>query len=248
MDLAVGSSVGEVAASVSRETRGTPSCSHLPISPCTSPYLPAQVSRETRGGRHTLVLVDRVFEHGYLAGEHVPPGSPLDLPGTSPLSLLQVSYTSYPTRDLRTSPLYLTPYLPHPAGILRRLFSAARGSRFKSDDPTLNLALLSLQVRGRGRGRVQGRVKGRGMTTSRYCCGSSSASAPRSPLDLPCISLASPHISPVSPPHLQLDFGLADEYAPLLNLPSLPSIAALEGGGSAGRRLDKRQLQVRCYP
>ena len=63
-------------------------------------------------------------------------------------------------------------------------------------------------------------------------------------MHLPCISPASPPISTVSPPHLQLDFGLADEYAPLLNLPSLPSIAALEGGGSAGRRLDKRQLQV----
>ena len=70
--------------------------------------------------------------------------------------------------------------------------------------------------------------------------------------DLPWISPVSPlplpHISPITPPHLQLDFGLADEYAPLLNLPSLPSIAALEGGGNAGRRLDKRQLQVRSYP
>ena len=60
------------------------------------------MSRETRGGRHTVVLVDRVFEHSYLSG------------------------------------------------ILRRLFSAAMGARFKSDDATLNLALLSLQVRGRG--------------------------------------------------------------------------------------------------
>jgi len=36
MDLAVGSSVGEVAASVRRERRGTPSCSHLPAPPRTS--------------------------------------------------------------------------------------------------------------------------------------------------------------------------------------------------------------------
>ena len=63
-------------------------------------------------------------------------------------------------------------------------------------------------------------------------------------MHLPCISPNLPCISPISPPHLQLDFGLADEHAPLLNLPSLPSIAALEGGGGAGRRLDKRQLQV----
>ena len=42
---------------------------YLPASPCISPHLPAQVSRETRGGRHTLVLVDRVFEHGYLTGD-----------------------------------------------------------------------------------------------------------------------------------------------------------------------------------
>ena len=40
----------------------------------------------------------------------------------------------------------------------------------------------------------------------------------------------SSYTSPVSP-HPQLDFGLTDAYAPLLNLPGLPSIAALEGGG-----------------
>ena len=54
---------------------------------------------------------------------------------------------------------------------------------------------------------------------------------------------------------LQLDFSLADDHAHLLNLPSLPSVACLEaapqggvnagqGGANAGRRLDKRQLQV----
>lgn len=71
MDLQLGSSVNEVAASV---------------------------SRETRGGRHTLVLCDRVFEHGYLQD------------------------------------------------ILRRLFTAAAGRRFKTDDAVLNLSLLSLQA------------------------------------------------------------------------------------------------------
>jgi hypothetical protein len=108
MDLQVASSVGEVAPTV---------------------------SRETRGNKHTLVLTDRVYEHGYLKG------------------------------------------------ILARLFGAARGARFKTDDAVLNLSLLSLQ----------------------------------------------------------LDFGLAEEHAGLLNLPFLQSLAqAGEGGGG----LDKRQLQV----
>ena len=90
--------------------RYTPPDATLHLTPYPYPYhpyhatTPTQVSRETRGGRHTLVLVDRVFEHAFLGR------------------------------------------------ILRRLFGAARGARFKSDDATLNLVLLSLQVRGRGRG------------------------------------------------------------------------------------------------
>ena len=44
----------------------------------------------------------------------------------------------------------------------------------------------------------------------------------------------------------QLDFDLTDDFAPLLNLPGLPSLAHLGAGAGqpGGRHLDKRQLQV----
>ena len=95
---------------------------------------PPSVSAEKRGNRHTLVVTDRVYEHGHLRG------------------------------------------------ILLALCDGARGARIKTDDVVINLTLLSLL----------------------------------------------------------LDFGLCDEYAHLLNLPFLRSLAARAAGRAGGRRRGRR--------